>query len=269
MTKLPDRNDDELVGAIEQALKAQRDYEERRGTRMGEGAEKVMAPAGRWLRRLLPPGIMRSALEAADRGAGMTLPRELRAHDTTDLDACEAAALRVQAWSAGSAAATGGVSGWFGGVGMTLDIPATITIAARNVRATGLAFGFTDDTEEERIFRLALLELATVQGLEARNDSIARLSRIASELNEPEVRILTEKATEWVVEKVLDRVARSLGTDLLKRKAAHVVPIAGGVIAAGVNASFQTDVARAARYGYRMRWLMHRQVLPAPDLVDQ
>ena len=267
MTQLPDRDTD-LSRAIEKALDAQRSYEERRSTRLGQGAERVMAPAGRLIRRFVPPGMMRSALEAADRGAGLTLPRELRTHDTADLAACEAAALKVQAWSAGSAAATGGVSGWFGGVGMTLDIPATITIAARNVRATGLCFGFSGESEEEAIFRLALLELATVQGFEARNDTLGRINRIAGQLNEPEMRSLTEKATEWVVEKVLDRVARSLGTDLLKRKASQVVPSAGGVSAAVINASFQTDVARAARYGYRMRWLMHRQVLPGPEMSE-
>ncbi|MBM7067780.1 EcsC family protein [Actibacterium sp. 188UL27-1] len=268
MTQLPDRDTD-LSRAIDAALKEQRRYEERRTTRLGQGTERVMAPASRLIRRFVPPGMMRAALEAADRGTGLTLPRELSGHDTSELALCEAAALRVQAWSAGSAAATGGVSGWFGGAGMTLDIPATITIAARNVRATGLSFGFSGEAEEERIFRLALLELATVQGLEGRNDALGRINRIASELNEPEVRMITEKATEWVVEKVLDRVARSLGTDLLKRKASQVVPIAGGVIAAGINASFQTDVGRAARYGYRMRWLMHRQVLPAPEVVEE
>ena len=41
-------------------------------------------------------------------------------------------------------------------------------------------------------------------------------------------------------------------------------PPVGGVVAASVNASFQTDVSRAARYAYRQRWLMARQLLPGP-----
>lgn len=261
---LPAR-EDALSKAIEKALDAQRAYEERRQTRMGHGTERILAPAGRWIRRLVPPAALQKALEAADRGAAATLPRELANHDADDLAACEAAALRVQAWSAGTSAATGGLTGWFGGAGAALDIPATITLAARNVRATGAAYGFSGESEEERVFRLILLELATTQGFEARNDAMGRLNRVAAELNDPGVRLVLEKGADWVVEKVLDRVARSLSTDLLKRKAAQVVPVAGAVLGAGINASFQTDVARAARYGYRQRWLMHRRMLPAPD----
>ena len=42
-------------------------------------------------------------------------------------------------------------------------------------------------------------------------------------------------------------------------------PILGIAVAAVVNASFQTDVARAARYGYRQRWLMARRLLPSAE----
>lgn len=261
---LPDR-DRRLEAALTAALAEQRRYEEKRYSRLGRGAERATAPMGRLLRRFVPPGALRRALVLADRGAGATLPAELRGHDINDLAACDAAALRAQAWSAGTGAAAGGLAGWFGGLGMTLDIPATISLAARNVRATGLAYGFAGEGEEELMFRLMVLELATVRGLEARRDSLGKVNQLARELQSPEMRFLIEKGADWVVDKVVDRVARGLGTDLLKRKAAQVVPIAGGVIGAGVNASFQTDVARAARYGFRLRWLMHRQLLPAPE----
>jgi len=265
---LPDR-DRRLEAALQAALSEQRKYEEKRYSRMGRGAEKATAPLGGLLRRLVPPGMLRQALVMADRGAGLTLPANARGHDRDDLAACDAAALKVQGWAAGTGAASGGAAGWFGGLGMTLDIPATISLAARTVRATGQAYGFAGEGEEELVFRLMVLELATVRGLEARKDSLGKVNQLARELQSPEVRYVLEKGADWVVDKVIDRVARGLGTDLLKRKAAQVVPLAGAAIGAGVNASFQTDVARAARYGFRLRWLMHRQLLPAPEQAPE
>jgi len=261
---LPDK-DRRLEAALAAALAEQKRYEEKRYSRLGRGAEKATAPMGHFLRRFVPPGTLRKALIMADRGAGLTLPRDLRSHDMDSILSCDAAAVRVQGWSTGSGAASGAAAGWFGGLGMTLDIPATISLAARTVRATGQCYGFTGAGDEELVFRLMVLELATVRGLEARKDSLGKVNQLARELQSPEVRYILEKGADWVVDKAVDRVARGLGTDLLKRKAAQVVPLAGAAIGAGVNASFQTDVARAARYGYRVRWLMHRQLLPAPE----
>ncbi|MBS8226552.1 EcsC family protein [Vannielia litorea] len=260
---LPDR-DRRFEAALAAALREQEAYEKKRHSRLGRGAEKATAPLGGLLRRIVPPGMLRQALVMADRGAGLTLPAAT--HDANDLAACDAAALRVQGWAAGTGAASGGAAGWFGGLGMTLDIPATISLAARTVRGTGQAYGFAGEGEEELVFRLMVLELATVRGLEGRKESLGKVNQLAKELQAPEVRYVLEKGADWVVDKVIDRVARGLGTDLLKRKAAQVVPLAGAAIGAGVNASFQTDVARAARYGFRLRWLMHRRLLPAPDV---
>ncbi|MBY6153159.1 EcsC family protein [Vannielia litorea] len=263
---LPDR-DRRMEAALAAAMAEQKKYEQKRYSRLGRGAEKATAPIGGLLRRFVPPGLLRRALVVADRGAGWTLPVAL--HDTNDLAACDASALRVQGWAAGTGAASGGAAGWFGGLGMTLDIPATISLAARTVRATGQAYGFEGEGEEELVFRLMVLELATVRGLEGRKESLGKVNQLARELQSPEVRYVLEKGADWVVDKVVDRVARGLGTDLLKRKAAQVVPLAGAAIGAGVNASFQTDVARAARYGFRLRWLMHRQLLPAPEAAPE
>lgn len=261
MSKLPE---DRAKASLEEVLKAQRAYEEARQSRMGRGAEKVTAPLGSVVARFVPPGWVRQGLQMADRLAGLTLPSGVTGHDVQDIAQCEVAAVRVQGWAAGMNAATGGASGWFGAAGLSADIPATIGLAARNVRATGAAYGFTEDTEEERAFRLMVLETATASG-KARQEALGAMNDMASFLNTPEGRILMEKGGEWLSEKVVERIARQLGVSLAGRKAGQVVPIVGGVVAAVVNASFQTDVSRAARYAYRQRWLMARRLLPAEE----
>jgi hypothetical protein len=254
--------------AVRRALDAQRAYEQRRQTVLGQGAERITRPFGAFMARALPPEVMRRALAMADRVAGLTVPSEIRSHDATDIAACDAVALRVQAWAAGSNAASGGVAGWFGAAGMTADIPATIALAARNVRATGAAYGFVVDDDEERAFRLLVLELASASAERNRQESLGTINRMARAMENPVGRMMIDKGGEWVTEKVVERILRQVGVSLGSRKAAQVVPVIGGAVAATVNASFQTDVSRAARYAYRQRWLMQRRMLPAPPDPD-
>ncbi|MEM9523017.1 MAG: EcsC family protein [Pseudomonadota bacterium] len=252
----------ELVG---RALEEQKAFENRRATRLGRGAERLTVPAGGVLARLIPPGVVRMALRQADRMAGLTIPAALQSHDPDDLTACDAAALRVQAWAQGANAATGSAAGWFGAAGLAVDLPATIALAARNVRATGVVYGFTENDDGERLFRLMVLDAATALASEQRQNTLISLNNLARELSAPEMQYVLRNGGEWVIGKVVERVARQLGFNLARHKIGQIVPIIGAVVAAAVNASFQVDVARAARYAYRQRWLITRNALPAPE----
>lgn len=261
----PPKGPDGISEAVQKAIRAQREFEEQRATRLGRGAERLTAPVGGLIGRMIPPSMVRQALRQADRAAGMTLPREVRSHDLDDILACDKAALRVQAWAQGTNAASGGAAGWFGAAGLAVDVPATIALAARCVRATGAAYGFTGDSEAERAYRMMVLEVATALAGERRAEAVEGMNALARELSTPEAKIVLEKGGRWVADKIVERIARQLGISLAARKVGQIVPIMGGVVAATVNASFQADVARAARYAYRQRWLMERKVLPAPE----
>ncbi|MBT0956293.1 EcsC family protein [Alphaproteobacteria bacterium KMM 3653] len=265
---LPEDSRD-FSGAVKAAIERQKAFEERRATRLGRGAEALTAPVGGAFARIIPASVVRKALEQADKAAGLTLPAEVTGHDREDVLACDAAAKQVQAWAQGTNAATGGAAGWFGAAGLVADIPATITLAARNVRATGAAYGFASVSDEERAFRLMVLEVATSLASETRVETIENMNDFARALNTPEGKLVLEKGGEWVTEKVVERIARQLGVTLAARKAGQIVPIIGGLVGATVNASFQADVARAARYAFRQRWLMARQLLPPPGPWDE
>ncbi|WP_216665560.1 EcsC family protein [Pseudoruegeria sp. HB172150] len=250
---------------IRKVIRDQEEFEKRRASRLGSGAERLTAPFGGLIARIIPPAVVRHALRQADMAAGLTVPREVTAHDLNDITACDRVALRVQAWAQGTNAATGGAAGWFGAAGLAVDVPATIALAARNVRATGAAYGFVKDDESERVFRLMVLEVATSMASDRRQETLDSLNGLARELARPEARIILEQGGRWVTEKVVERITRQLGISLASRKAGQIVPIVGGAVGATVNASFQADVARAARYAYRQRWLIERKALPAPD----
>ncbi len=258
-----DRPGSERPGeSLARLLEEQRRFETRRATRLGRGMESATAPIADRLRRVLPEGALRLALTAADAGAGLTLPRGLTGHDPDDIEACEAAALRAQKWAVAANAATGFGAGLFGGPGLAADLPATVAMAARNVRATCLAYGFGQDGDEELAFRLAVLELAATSGLKTRRLALARINRMAAALSG---RSALEAGADWVADKVVERVSRQLGVGALQRKAGQIVPVLGGAVGAAVNASFQTDVSRAARYACRQRWLMLRRLIDGPN----
>lgn len=248
--------------ALKRAIEEQREFEEQRSTRLSRGVGSLTAPIGGLIGRLIPPAVFRKGLEAADWAAGISLPSELIAHDIDDITACDAAALRVQVWSQGLNAATGGLAGWFGAAGLTADIPSTLGLAARNVRATGAAYGFVRSDEYERCYRLLVLEVATTQAGNSRREAISRLNSLAKHLDTPEGRAVLDHGVEWVSQNVVERIARQLGVSFSGRKLGQVVPIMGGVVAALVNASFQVDVSRSARYAFRQRWLNERRAIP-------
>ncbi len=259
-----DLADPTVRDVVGEALNSQRAFEEQRATLLGRGAEAVSGPFGRLLSALISAKTLKAVLDAADGAAGLTLPASLTRHDRGDLAACEGAALDIQRWAQGMSAATGGAAGLFGAAGLAADIPTTIGLAARTVRATAVAYGFEADVAEEKAFRLMVLEVATLQAGDRRRDAIGRLKRAAAVLSSPQGRYATEIAGDWVSEKVVDRIARQLGVSLAGRKAGQIAPLVGGVVAAAVNASFQADVARAARFAYRERWLSAQRLLPAP-----
>ncbi len=228
---------DRITAIIERVIEEQKSFEKKRATRMGQGAEKLTKPLGGLVSALIPAGMLRAGLRQADRAAGLTVPREVTSHDTGDILACDTAARRVQAWAQGTNAATGGAAGWFGAAGLAADVPATIALAARNVRATGAAYGFTADSDAEQVFRLMVLEVATSLASERRQETLDSLGALARRLSSPEARIVLDKGGDWVVEKIVERVARQLGLSLAARKAGQIVPIVGGAVAAAVNAS--------------------------------
>ena len=64
------------------------------------------------------------------------------------------------------------------------------------------------------------------------------------------------------------RVAATLGINLSTRKMAQLAPVIGAAVGAGVNAAFQNDVAAAARFAYRARWLEVNEGIVEGHIVD-
>jgi hypothetical protein len=216
----------------------------------------VARPVSLLTHRLVPAEAVEAVIRGADWAASASIRRTALDHDFADLKACEEAAADIRRWALGYAVTGGGVAGAFGALGLAADVPATITLALRTVRLTGLCYGFGGDAEAERVFILDTLELAGANGMAEKRAALARLDRDRTDLPADSwgriVRLTGQTAGAQAAAK---RVAAVLGLNLSARKAAQVAPFVGAAIGAGVNAAFQNDVAAAARHAYRERWL--------------
>ena len=191
-------------------------------------------------------------------------------HDFADLPACDAAASEIRRWALGYAATGGGAAGAFGVIGLAVDVPATITLALRTCRLTGLCYGFGDDSVAERVFILDTLQLAGANSMADTAEALARVSADRQDLPaESWGRIVRLTGQTAGAQAAARRVAQVLGVNLSARKFGQLAPIVGAAIGAGVNTAFQNDVSLAARHAYRERWLQVNEGIIRGEVVDK
>ena len=136
----------------------------------------VAAPIGPLTDRLIPASAVEAAIRSADWVASSSIRTAAISHEFADLEACDAAAADVRRWAMGYAATSGGAAGAFGAAGLAFDIPATVTLALRTARLTGLCYGFGGIGERERVHILDILQLAGANSVEERDAILQRLA---------------------------------------------------------------------------------------------
>jgi len=244
------------VPYVETVLREQDAYRSAPPSVIPRAVRSVTKPLGGIANKLIPGELIEAAIRGADWAAHGSIRTAAISHDFADLEACDMAAAEVRRWALGYAAAGGGAAGVFGALGLAIDIPATVALALRTVRATGLSYGFGADTETERVYILDVMQLAGANSREERAEAIRRLAKEREAMGEADWRkiaTLTGQTTGSVA--ATQRVAATLGVNLSTRKLAQLAPVVGAAVGAGVNAAFQNDVAAAARFAYRARWL--------------
>ena len=202
---------------------------------IGRGFEKITSPVGGAVAAFVPNGLVRGVLQGIDRAGGT--PQLVKF----------AIATRAISGTTGAASGIGGI------LTMGLDIPATIALALRCIRDTGRAYGYDGKGARERLFRLQVLELASLNEKKQRAERIAALEAgIGPDGNLSE---MPPEEIDPVIEQAIERVSRALAIALFRRRVGAVVPLVGSVIGGAVNVSFQGDVGEAARFAFQERRL--------------
>lgn len=155
----------------------------------------------------------------------------------------------------GIALTEGAVAGAVGLPGIAPDLVALISMNLRAIGEYATYYGFNIHLQEERLFAMNVLGLASSPTDASKGLAMAQLVRIAQDV--------AKKRTWKELEKhafvqVIQQIAKALGVRLTKVKLAQVVPLAGAVVGGGFNAYFTSKVCDAAYYLYRERFLAEK-----------
>lgn len=244
------------VPYVETVLREQDAYRAAPPSVLPRMVRRFAKPVSLLTHSFIPADLIEAAIRGADWAASNSIRRAAIEHDFTDLQACDEAATEVRRWALGYAVTGGGAAGAFGLLGLAVDVPATVALALRTTRLTGLCYGFGADTEAERTYILDVIQLAGANSPEERAEAMERLTREGRTLGDADWQKIARLAGQSTGSAAATRrLATTLGVNLSTRKLAQVAPFIGAAVGAGVNAAFQNDVAAAARFGYRARWL--------------
>lgn len=193
---------------------------------------------------------------------------------TLDLDDAD----RVNGWLGAKyktlATAEGAAAGYAGLAGIAPDIVALISLNQRAIAEYATYYGFDISSQQERLFALNILGLASSPNDAAKQVAMAQLVRIAQDVAKKKVWKDLEKHS---FVKIIQLIASSLGIRLTKAKLAQVVPVTGALVGGGFNAYYTSNVCDAAFYLYRERFLAQKYgeniievtVEPAADFEPQ
>ncbi|MEE4201140.1 EcsC family protein [Erythrobacter sp.] len=232
--------------------KRQNRYRQSKPAFLGRGIDRLTNPVGATLAGMVPNWIVEKVLNGIDR-ASARAPLGTFTHDRDDLAACIDAAEEVESTAKRLNAASGAGAGFFGAITASADIPTTIGLALANIRDTGRAYGFDGIGDRERLFRLQILELAATPDRDSRQPLIDQL--MAGIETGGALMPFTDKNIEPIVDQVVERVSRAVAFAAFRSRLGMVVPLVGSAVGGIVNAQFQGDVAKAARFAFEARRL--------------
>lgn len=139
--------------------------------------------------------------------------------------------------------------------GIPSDIVALITLNQRAIGEYATYCGFDICSQQERLFALNILGLASSPNDASKQVAMAQLVRIAQDVAKKRTWKQLEEST---FVRIVQIIARSLGVRLTKAKLAQVVPATGALVGGGFNAYYTSKVCDAAFFLYRERLLAER-----------
>jgi len=160
------------------------------------------------------------------------------------------------------ALAEGAGTGAAGAPGIPADIVALLGLNLRAIAEYATYCGFDVRSQQERLFALNVLGLASAPTDAAKTVAMAQLVKIAKEVA---VKKTWKQLEEHLFVQIVQRIAKALSIRLTKAKLAQIVPAAGAAIGGGFNVYFTAKVCDAAYFLYRERFLAGKY---GPDVIE-
>lgn len=198
----------------------------------------------------------KDVLEAArKRGLAVSDIGALREHPLEELDPL---AKSFFSQNAVLAAVEGGGTGLGGAVLIAADIPLLFTINFRLIQQIGAAYGFSVQDPSFRPLVLAIFNVAASGSAESKNNALREISVAAAAY----ANNLSYKGRVSGTFRDQNRhLPREIAKNIVGRKLAQMIPIAGAAIGAGINYWFTTETAQATYMLMRALFVEHKERL--------
>lgn len=246
-------------------------WEQKEPSVAAKTADFLMKPVSWVVQKIIPSKAIEGALLASSkfaerladtndiiRDGGVGSIEELR---HKDLELSDKLANEVHNWANGVATAEGGAAGYFGIAGMAIDIPTLITLSLRTIHKIGLCYGYECKTEDDNKYVLAIVSAACSNTMKEKATSVSMLQAMAVVVAKTTWKKMSERAmaNKFGMDAAIigiRNLAKQLGINITKRKAAQAIPIIGAGVGAAMNLAFINDVSWAARRAFQEKWLI-------------
>lgn len=199
--------------------------------------------------------VQRESIYAAFRRVGHDdIHKEFDVHEL-DLEDVDKVVGYLAAKYKGIALVQGAGTGAAGILGIPPNLVALLTLNLRAIGEYATYYGFNISLQQERLFAMNVLGLASSPTDASKGLAMAQLTRIAQD---------TAKKSAWSqleqhsFVQVMQQIAKALGVRLTKAKVAQIVPVAGAVVGGGFDSYFTSKVCDAAYFLYRERFLAQK-----------
>jgi hypothetical protein len=146
------------------------------------------------------------------------------------------------------------------------DVSASLALLGRAVAEVAVHYGYDPNEPEEEIFLMGVLSYSTAASLEGKAAALSALSRLSQQMMR---RAVWQELERDVVVRVIRTVFRSIGVRLTHKRLAQAVPVAGGLVSAGLSYDMLDRALRDATRVYRVRYLAEKYALSFDDWVDR
>ena len=231
---------------------------------------KASGPLATVAEKALPSMALRLTLDgvhaAAVRLAGVD---EVEALRKLPLETCDRLAEQVGRRATLMAGGSGAVFGIAGGFGLVADLPTLLTLTFRTIHRTGLCYGEDLGPPERRRLPVAVFALAAANNMEEKTEALRAIDSLEQDAVAWEEGMSRAAQRELAKDGVvisINNLGKSLARNLGWRKAGESLPVIGAFVGGSVNAWYLSDLAKAARYTFQLRWLRakygHEHALP-------
>ena len=156
------------------------------------------------------------------------------------------------------AAVEGGGAGLGGVAFIAADIPLLFTINLRMIQQIGGAYGFPIDSPDYRPLVLSIFNVAASGGRQTKTDAVREVSVAAAAFAND---LAYKGKVRGAFREQNRHLPREIVKNILGRKLAQVIPIAGAAVGAGVNYWFTTETAKATFMLFRTLYLERKERL--------